>query len=300
MAEQDAQIGKAALWMVGAIVSFSSMAIAGREAGLTLDTFEIMTYRSLVGLVIVVAILTLSQSWHKVRRDRLGLHLIRNAAHFTGQDLWFFAVTLIPLAQVFALEFTSPLWVLILSPLLLGERMTRPKVLAATLGFIGILIVARPSPETLNAGIVTAAGSAIFFALTIIFTKRLTRHEGIASILLWLTLMQLVMGVAMAGWDGDIALPDAATSPWLLVIGCAGLAAHFCMTNALSVAPATVVVPVDFARLPTIAILGMILYGEALDLWILLGACVIFAANYINILDAAGRLSGANGAKKSH
>jgi drug/metabolite transporter (DMT)-like permease len=57
---------------------------------------------------------------------------------------------------------------------------------------------------------------------------------------------------------------------------------------------------VDFARLPTIAILGMILYGEALDLWILLGACVIFAANYINILDAAGRLSGANGAKKSH
>ncbi len=103
MAEQDAQIGKAALWMVGAIVSFSSMAIAGREAGLTLDTFEIMTYRSLVGLVIVVAILTLSQSWHKVRRDRLGLHLIRNAAHFTGQNLWFFAVTLIPLAQVFAL-----------------------------------------------------------------------------------------------------------------------------------------------------------------------------------------------------
>lgn len=300
MAEQDAQIGKAALWMVGAIVSFSSMAIAGREAGLTLDTFEIMTYRSLVGLVIVAAILTLSQSWHKVRRDRLGLHLIRNAAHFTGQNLWFFAVTLIPLAQVFALEFTSPLWVLILSPLLLGERMTRPKVLAATLGFIGILIVARPSPETLNAGIVTAAGSAIFFALTIIFTKRLTRHEGIASILLWLTLMQLVMGVAMAGWDGDIALPDAATSPWLLVIGCAGLAAHFCMTNALSVAPATVVVPVDFARLPTIAILGMILYGEVLDLWILLGACVIFAANYINILDAAGRLSGANGAKKSH
>lgn len=300
MAEQDAQIGKAALWMVGAIVSFSSMAIAGREAGLTLDTFEIMTYRSLVGLVIVVAILTISQSWHKVRRDRLGLHLIRNAAHFTGQNLWFFAVTLIPLAQVFALEFTSPLWVLILSPLLLGERMTRPKVLAATLGFIGILIVARPSPETLNAGIVTAAGSAIFFALTIIFTKRLTHHEGIASILLWLTLMQLVMGVAMAGWDGDIALPDAATSPWLLVIGCAGLAAHFCMTNALSVAPATVVVPVDFARLPTIAILGMILYGEALDLWILLGACVIFAANYINILDAAGRLSGANGAKKSH
>ena len=100
----DRPIGTAAIWMIGAIVSFSAMAIAGREAGLSLDTFEIMTYRSAVGLVIVVAVLTATGSWRQVRRDRLGLHLIRNAAHFTGQNLWFFAVTLIPLAQVFALK----------------------------------------------------------------------------------------------------------------------------------------------------------------------------------------------------
>ncbi|WP_405111758.1 DMT family transporter [Phaeobacter sp. BS52] len=286
----DRPIGTAAIWMIGAIVSFSSMAIAGREAGLSLDTFEIMTYRSAVGLVIVVVVLTATGSWPQVRRDRLGLHLIRNAAHFTGQNLWFFAVTLIPLAQVFALEFTSPLWVLMLSPLLLGEALTKPRVLAAALGFIGILIVARPSPETLNLGVIAAASSAVFFALTIMFTKRLTRHEPISSILLWLTLMQLAMGLAISGWDGVIAIPNAATALWLLVIGCAGLAAHFCMTKALSIAPATVVVPIDFARLPTIAVAGMLIYGEALNLWILLGAVVIFCANYINILDAAGRL----------
>ncbi|APG46879.1 DMT family transporter [Phaeobacter porticola] len=286
----DRPIGTAAIWMIGAIVSFSAMAIAGREAGLSLDTFEIMTYRSAVGLVIVVVALTATGSWRQVRRDRLGLHLIRNAAHFTGQNLWFFAVTLIPLAQVFALEFTSPLWVLMLSPLLLGERLTRPRVLAAALGFIGILIVARPSPETLNAGVLAAGASAIFFALTIIFTKRLTRHEPIASILLWLTLLQLAMGLAISGWDGAISIPNAVTALWLLVIGCAGLAAHFCMTKALSIAPATVVVPIDFARLPAIAVAGMLIYGEALNLWILLGAAVIFCANYINILDAAGRL----------
>ncbi|AXT34078.1 DMT family transporter [Phaeobacter sp. LSS9] len=286
----DRPIGTAAIWMIGAIVSFSSMAIAGREAGLSLDTFEIMTYRSAVGLVIVVVVLTATGNWPQVRRDRLGLHLIRNAAHFTGQNLWFFAVTLIPLAQVFALEFTSPLWVLMLSPLLLGEALTKPRVLAAALGFIGILIVARPSPETLNLGVIAAASSAVFFALTIMFTKRLTRHEPISSILLWLTLMQLAMGLAISGWDGVIAIPNAATALWLLVIGCAGLTAHFCMTKALSIAPATVVVPIDFARLPTIAVAGMLIYGEALNLWILLGAVVIFCANYINILDAAGRL----------
>ncbi|GLO70559.1 DMT transporter permease [Phaeobacter inhibens] len=286
----DRPIGTAAIWMIGAIVSFSAMAIAGREAGLSLDTFEIMTYRSAVGLVIVVAVLTATGSWRQVRRDRLGLHLIRNAAHFTGQNLWFFAVTLIPLAQVFALEFTSPLWVLMLSPLLLGEALTKPRVLAAALGFIGILIVARPSPESLNFGVIAAASSAVFFALTIMFTKRLTRHEPISSILLWLTLMQLGMGLAISGWDGVIAIPNAATALWLLVIGCAGLTAHFCMTKALAIAPATVVVPIDFARLPTIAVAGMLIYGEALNLWILLGAAVIFCANYINILDAAGRL----------
>ncbi|AUQ50125.1 S-adenosylmethionine uptake transporter-like protein [Phaeobacter inhibens] len=286
----DRPIGTAAIWMIGAIVSFSAMAIAGREAGLSLDTFEIMTYRSAVGLVIVVAVLTATGSWRQVRRDRLGLHLIRNAAHFTGQNLWFFAVTLIPLAQVFALEFTSPLWVLMLSPLLLGEALTKPRVLAAALGFIGILIVARPSPESLNLGVIAAASSAVFFALTIMFTKRLTRHEPISSILLWLTLMQLGMGLAISGWDGVIAIPNAATALWLLVIGCAGLTAHFCVTKALAIAPATVVVPIDFARLPTIAVAGMLIYGEALNLWILLGAAVIFCANYINILDAAGRL----------
>lgn len=287
---------RAALWMMGAIASFSAMAIAGREAGHALDTFEIMTYRSLVGLVIVVTIISFTGKWTTVKTDRLATHLIRNLAHFTGQNLWFFAVTLIPLAQVFALEFTSPLWVVVLSPLILGERLTRIRGLSAILGFIGILIVARPSPENLNAGVITAASCAIFFALTVMFTKRLTRHEGIASILFWLTTMQLVMGLIMSGWDGDIALPSLSTLPWVLLIGLAGLAAHFCFTNALTIAPATVVVPFDFARLPVIAILAMMIYGEAVVIWTFVGAGLIFVANYLNILEAAGRL----GSQKSH
>lgn len=290
MHNQPAEIGKAALWMTGAIVSFSSMAIAGREAGHALDTFEIMTYRSLVGLIIVVCLISIRGKWGTVKFERLGSHLIRNLAHFTGQNLWFYAVTLIPLAQVFALEFTSPLWVMVLSPFLLGERLTRVRGIAALMGFAGILIVARPSPDSLNAGVLTAASCAIFFALTVIFTKRLTRYEGIASILFWLTSMQLVLGLIMAGWDGDMTLPSLITLPWILLIGVAGLAAHFCFTNALSIAPATVVVPFDFARLPVIAVLAMLIYDEAIVVWIFVGAALIFAANYLNILEAAGRI----------
>jgi drug/metabolite transporter (DMT)-like permease len=277
------QILKAGLWMTGAIVAFSSMAVAGRAVSDQHDTFEIMMYRSFVGLIVVLVVVTLTRRWEEITRRSMGTHLVRNAAHFTGQNLWFYAVTLIPLAQVFALEFTTPLWVIVLSPLVLGERLTALRALAALIGFVGILIVARPSPETISIGVITAASSAIFFATTIMFTRKLTRTETVACILFWLTMMQAVMGFVASGYDGDIALPTAHTAPWLVMIGLAGLLAHYCITNALSIAPATVVVPFDFARLPAIAVVGVLLYDEALDIWVMVGAVVIFAAIYLNI-----------------
>lgn len=274
---------KAALWMTGAVASFSSMAVAGREVSDALDTFEIMTYRSFVGFLIVVAVLGLTGKWQRVATRHLRGHVLRNMAHFIGQNLWFFAIASIPLANVFALEFTSPLWVIALSPLMLGERLTPMRALAGLIGFIGILIVTRPGAEPLNIGMAAAASAAIFFALTNLATKRLTRTESVLCIMFWLTLTQLVMGLLMAGIDGDMALPDARTAPLLVVIGIAGLLAHYCVTNALAIAPATLVMPFDFARLPTIAIVGMLLYNEPLEIWVLVGAVVIFGGNYLNI-----------------
>jgi drug/metabolite transporter (DMT)-like permease len=284
--EQDNTLLRAAIWMIGAILSFSAMAIAGREASLSLDTFEIMMYRSFVGVIVVAAAITVLRRWHMVSTKRLAQHGLRNMAHFTGQNLWFYAVSVIPLAQVFALEFTSPIWVILLAPLLLGEKLTRMRGIAVTLGFIGILIVARPSPATFNIGLACAAGSAIFFALTNIATKRLTRDESIWSIMFWLTTMQLIMGIIFAGWDFDITLPDAQSLPFILIIGCAGLSAHFCITNALSLAPAALVVPIDFARLPFIALLGWLIYGESVEIWLFVGAALILAGNFINIVSS--------------
>ena len=283
MDENKTHIGKAALWMTGAIASFSSMAVAGRELSMTHDTFEIMFYRSLVGICVVALILSVSRKWHQITTNRFGEHGIRNVLHFTGQNLWFYAVTVIPLAQVFALEFTQPIWVILLSPLLLRERLTAIRVTSALIGFAGILIVARPGTATLSPGVIAAALSAIFFALTTITTKSLTRTASIGCIMFWLTVMQAVLGFTASVFDGDITLPSANTAPFLLLIGLAGLLAHYCITNALAIAPATVVVPFDFARLPTIAIVGMILYHEPLDHWTLLGAGVVFAGIFLNV-----------------
>jgi len=274
---------RAALWMLGAVVSFSSMAVAGRAVSFELDTFEIMMYRSVVGFVLVLAVARATGHARGITTRSPDLHLVRNLSHFTGQNLWFHAITMIPLAQVFALEFTSPLWVLVLSPLILGERMTRVRALAAVIGFTGILIVARPGPETINGGTLAAAGAALGFAGSILATKRLTRTETLTCILFWMTLTQIVFGLICAGIDGEIALPSAVSVPWLFVIGCAGLMAHVCLTTALSIAPATLITPVDFLRLPLIAVIGLIVYGEAIDAAVLIGAAVIFGANYVNL-----------------
>ena len=274
---------RGALWMIGTIVSFSVMAVAGRELAGTLDTFEIMLYRSAVGVLIVLAVVAIGARWHELRTNRLNTHMLRNLAHFTGQNLWFYAVGVIPLAQVFALEFTTPLWVILLSPLVLGERLTPVRAMAALLGFIGILIVARPGSVPVSAGLVTAASCAIFFALTIMLTKRLTRTDSIACIMFYLTTTQLVFGLIAAGFDGDITLPGLYELPAVIAIALGGLLAHFCFTKALSLAPATVVTPIDFGRLPVIAILGWLLYNEAVDAFVFLGAALIFSGNYLNI-----------------
>lgn len=273
----------AALWMSGAIAAFTAMAIAGRAVSSVHDTFEIMLWRSLVGFILVVTVAAALGRLREVRTDRLGTHLIRNLFHFAGQNLWFWALTMIPLAQVFALEFTSPVWVILLSPIFLGERLTPPKLLAAGLGFAGIWIVARPDFTALDPGVIAAALSAVGFAASLIMTKALTRGESIVSILFWLTVMQFSFGLILAGWDGVMALPTLATLPWLALIGFAGVVAHLCLTTALSLAPASFVVPVDFVRLPVIAVVGAMLYGEPLDLYVLLGGAIIFLGNWINI-----------------
>ena len=274
---------QAAIWMTGTIVSFSAMAVSGREISFELDTFEIMMYRSIIGLLIVLLLAKLFKTHQEISTQNLSLHFYRNLSHFTGQNLWFYALTLIPFAQLFAFEFSVPLWVMLAAPFLLGERLTNIRIISILVGFIGILIVTRPWLAGLAPGIIPAALCAIGFACSVIFTKQLTQKVSITCILFWLTSMQLLMAVICAGYDGDISLPSSSNFIWIIIIGIGGLLAHFCITKALQLAPATVVTPIDFCRLPVIAAVGYMFYNEALDIFIIGGAIIIFIANYINI-----------------
>jgi drug/metabolite transporter (DMT)-like permease len=273
----------AALWMTGAIASFTAMAVAARQIAGVHDTFEILAFRSLVGLCIVVVAGAALGRLGDIRANRLPSHLLRNVFHFTGQSLWFWAITMIPLAQVFALEFTSPIWVILLSPFVLGERLTARKLVAAACGFVGVLIVARPDFAHVEPGVLAALAAAFFFASTTLMTKVLTRGEAILSILFWLTLMQSAFGSVAMLADGAVTLPTSATLPWLCLIGLAGVGAHLSLTSALSLAPASQVVPIDFVRLPVIAAIGALVYDEAVPPTLFLGAALIFLGIWITL-----------------
>ncbi|WP_116131788.1 DMT family transporter [Tropicimonas sp. IMCC34043] len=274
---------RAALWMVGGIASFSLMAVAGRVLSSAHDTFEIMLYRSVVSFVILLVAARVLGSLGQVTTRKMGLQLTRNLFHFVAQNLWFLALALIPLAQVIALEFTSPIWVALMAPLVLGERLTRVRALAAVIGFAGVLIIVRPDVGGISPPMLAAALAAVGFAASALFTRKLTRTETVTCIMFWLTSMQAVMALICAGADGQIALPPAWALPWFLIIGATGLSAHVCLSSALALAPAAVVMPMDFLRLPVMALIGALFFHEPLQITVLIGAAIIFGANALNL-----------------
>ncbi len=278
---------RAALWMAGALTSFSVMAISGREAGQVMPTADLLVWRSVIGAAIVCVLLAFSaQGTAQIRTKRLPQHLVRNVFHFFGQYCWYYAVTLIPLAQLFALEFTSPIWVALLAPLLLGERFTVWKAVTIVLGFIGVLLVVRPfgagAGVTFGEGQVLALLSAVGFAGNMIATKRLSATDSSLCVIFYMTVMQAPMGLLMSG-GLPLVPPNAWIGFWTVALALGGLSAHFCLAQAFRQADATIVAPMDFIRLPVIAIMAMLVYGEALDPYVFAGGALIFFGNYLNI-----------------
>ena len=277
---------KGSLWMVGGVFCLTSMAVAGKEISLQIDTFEILFYRSVIGVSIILFFLIKKKQLHEINLKEIRTHLKRNVAHFTGQNLWLYALASITLAEVTSLEFTMPIWIVLFSYLMLNEQMDKFKIISVCIGFIGVLITVRPDIESINLGLIAAAISAIVFALTNIYTRRLTRTESTLTILFFLTAMQLIFGLITSLLDGRLDIPTTENIVWIVVIGFAGLGAHYCITTALSLAPPTVVAPIDLLRLPIVVLIGVMFYSEQGDMFIYLGAALIIFANFINLKKA--------------
>jgi drug/metabolite transporter (DMT)-like permease len=275
--------------MTGTLLSFSVMAISIRLLASKLSIFEILTLRSFGALLILCLLLLVKP---RLRQDlptrRKPMHLLRSALHFTAQYCWALSLTLLPFATVFAIECTLPVWVSLLAVLILGEKLTSGRIIVIVLGFVGALVILRPGIGTFHPASLLVLTASFFYAVFNVFTKQMITTESTFGIVFWMNLFQFPLGIA--GSDPLFALKLEAwqTLP-VIGVGFAGLAAHYCMAMAFRYGDASVVIPIDFMRVPLIALVGWLFFGESVDALVVVGAFIILSGILWN-LQAEARL----------
>jgi len=278
---KNPSIPRAALWMAGWLALMLIVTIAGRETLRELNVFQVMEVRSIIGLLILSPMIRSQGGLAAMRTSRPLQHIGRNLIHYAAQIGWFFSLTLIPLGQVVSIEFTMPIWTAILAASFLGERMTFGKVAAIVLGVVGVVVIVRPAAGEINPGQMIALGAAVGFGISVAMMKSLTRTEKTLAIIFWMLVIQSAAGFfpALYVWQW----PSAYAWAWMAVLGFSGTFTHYCMARAMLYADATVVLPMDFLRVPLTATVGWLVYSERLDLLTVLGATLILTGNLLNL-----------------
>jgi drug/metabolite transporter (DMT)-like permease len=271
----------AALWMAGWLALMLIVAVAGREALRELNVFQVLEMRAILGFFMLYPLVRGSGGFKAMRTSRPLQHIGRNLVHYAAGLGWFFALTLIPLGQVVSIEFTMPIWTAILAASFLGERMTAGKIAAIVLGLVGVIVIVRPGTSEINPGQLIALGAAVGFGISIAMMKSLTRTETTIAIIFWMQVIQAAAGFfpAVYVWHW----PSAHAWGFIVVIAFCGTFSHYCMARAMLYADATVVLPMDFLRVPLTATAGWLIYSERLDLFTLLGAALILTGNLLNL-----------------
>ncbi len=286
----NSKLARVVLWMVGALLSFSVMAVSIRQLSRGgLSIFEILAIRSGVALVVLAALLAVRPDLRvHARPRRMGLNLFRNSVHYGSQFMWALSLTMLPLATVFALEFTMPAWTALLAVWFLHERMTPSRLGVVVLGLIGVLVILRPGIAGFNPAALLVLLAAFGYAITMITTKKLTMTESTFGIVFWMAVMQFPLSLIGSDLTAFVHFETRHILP-AIGVGTAGLTSHYCLSNAFRSGDATLVVPLDFMRIPLIAVVGWAFYGESLDIFVLLGALIIISGVLWNLRSEVAR-----------
>lgn len=270
--------------MIGALLSFSMMAVSIRELSRGgMSIFEILAIRSGVALLVLFVLLVFRPELRPLTRtSRIGLHALRNVVHYVAQYAWAVALTMLPLAMVFALEFTMPAWTALLAVWLLKEKMTPSRFGVVVFGLTGVLVILRPGIADFNPAAMLVLMAAFGYAVIMIATKKLTTTETTFSIIFWMAVIQFPLSLAGSDPSKFFAMNMSHILP-AIAVGVAGLTSHYCLSNAFRAGDATLVVPLDFMRIPLIAVVGWAFYDESLDIFVLLGALIIIAGVLWNL-----------------
>lgn len=272
---------KAASWMAGWLALMLIMLVAGREAMRELSVFQVMEMRSVIGLFLLYPLVHRNGGFASMQTARPLQHIGRNVVHYAAQYGWFLALTMIPLAQVVSIEFTMPVWTALLAVSFLGEKLNVWKILAIVLGLVGVIVIVQPGAAPVSPGQLVMVLAALGFGVAIVMVKSLTRTDSVVVIIFWMLVIQSLIGLipALYLWHW----PSAHVWPWVVVIAFCGTYSHYCFTQAMRYADATVVVPMDFLRVPLSAAVGWLVYSERLDAATVAGAALILTGNLLNL-----------------
>lgn len=271
----------ALLWMSGSITFFCLMAVGARELSDGLPVMVSLFFRSLIGITLISSLLLITRQTAQFKTHRPLPHIIRNVFHLGGQYGWFVGIGLLPLAQVIALEFTVPIWTTLIAAVVLGDAITRRKLVAVVMGMAGVLVIVPPNIDSMESASFIVLAAAFGYAISHIGTKTLSTTDSAITIIFYMCLVQLPLAFLLA--LPDWTWPQGEQWFWLGVIGAAALLAHFCLTNALRAADVARIMMLDYLRLPAIAVVGIVFYHEQPSWTLLLGGALMIAGNIISL-----------------
>lgn len=263
-----------ALWMVAGGLLFVAVAVLVRHLGSDLPAVEAAFIRYVFGLIILIPVIMRMQ-WRRVRGRNLQLYAWRGLAHGAAVMLWFFAMARIPISEVTAIGYTTPIFTVVGAVLIFGERIRMRRIVAILIGFVGILIILRPGFEAIEIGSLAQLVAAPCFAISFLFAKKLTNTENSSDTLVMLSVfctLALLPG-ALYLWES----PSATDLAWLALVAVFATAGHYAITKSIANAPLTVTQPFSFLQLVWAIIFGFLLFDEVPDLWVCIGAAIIVA-----------------------
>lgn len=267
---------RAALLMLCGMFAFSCMGAFVRLAAEQLHSIEVAFFRNFLALVLFLPLLA-RQGIGIMRSPRMDLHLLRAGLGAIAMMSFFTAITLIPLAETTALGFASPFFATLAAVIFLGERIRMHRSIALAVGFLGVMIVLRPGFVEISTGAALMLLSALIIGITAVLVKKLSATDRPEAIAIWMVALQtpITFLAALSFWEW----PTAETWVWLFCLAAAGNVGHLCWTRAMSIAEVSQLQPLEFAKLPFIAVIGYVGFHEVPTQWVWLGGAVIFAAN---------------------
>ncbi len=273
--------------MTLAALGFSIMNILIRYAAVELHPIQIAFFRNFFALLFVLPWL-FRHGFAGLKTKRPGLHIWRSVVGLSAMFCWFTSITILPLAEAVALNFTVPLFATAGAFLILHEAVGVRRWSATIAGFIGVVVIMRPGFVEITPAMAMPVIAAVFMAGSVLLVKTLSRTEDTVAMVLIMNLIMTPLSLvpALFVWEW----PSWPVLGYLLLIGLVATIAHLALTKSYTLADASAVIPFDYARLPFVAVLAYFAFGELPDLWTWVGAGII-AASAIYIAQREAKLA---------